>query len=134
MRVPFRWISLLAVLMLAAACGPSGNTGPAPRDRSVITNAELEALPNGMNAYEVVQRLRPFWLNVRATRSFNGAQAEVLVYQGEMRLGDTESLRNIRASEVERFEFLDPSQAVARLTGLGNSRPAGVIIVHMIVG
>ena len=133
MRVPFRWISLLAVLLLATACGePAG--GPAPRDRSVISEAELSALPGGMNAYEAVQRLRPFWLVVRAERSFNASLAEILAYQGDMRLGNAESLKNIRASEVLRLEYLDASQAVARLPGIGNSRPAGAIVVRMRVG
>ncbi|HYR11788.1 MAG TPA: hypothetical protein VEQ60_28650 [Longimicrobium sp.] len=134
MRTPLRWINLLALLLLATAACAAPASGPAARDRSLIVESELSGLPGGMNAFEAVQRLRPFWLNVRANRSFNGAQAEVLVYQGEMRLGDVESLKNIRASEVLRFEYLDPSQAVAKLTGIGNSRPAGVIVVHMRVG
>jgi hypothetical protein len=133
MRVPFRWISLLAVLLLATACGEPA-AGPAPRDRAVISEAELSALPGDMNAYEAVQRLRPFWLVVRAERSFNASLAEILAYQGDMRLGNAESLKNIRASEVLRLEYLDPSQAVARLPGIGNSRPAGAIVVRMRVG
>jgi hypothetical protein len=133
MRVPFRWISLLAVLLLATACGaPAG--GPAPRDRDQISEAELSALPGDMNAFEAVQRLRPFWLVVRAERSFTAQQAEILAYQGDMRLGNVEALKNIRASEVLRLEFFDPSQAVARLPGIGNSRPAGAIVVRMRVG
>jgi hypothetical protein len=133
MRVSFRWISLLAVLLLATACGaPAG--GPAPRDRAVISEAELSALPGDMNAYEAVQRLRPFWLVVRAERSFNASLAEILAYQGDMRLGNAESLKNIRASEVLRLEYFDASQAVARLPGIGNSRPAGAIVVRMRVG
>lgn len=135
MRIPLRWISLLAVVLLSAACASSGGgAGSIPRDRSVISESELSALPRDMDVHEAVQRLRPFWLNVRATRSFNGAMAEVLVYQGDMRLGNTESLKNIRASEVLRLEYLDASQAVARLPGIGNSRPVGAIVVRMRVG
>jgi hypothetical protein len=135
MRIPLRWISLLAVLLLSAACGPPpAGGGPAPRDRSVISEAELSALPGDMNAFEAVQRLRPFWLVVRAERSFNASLAEILAYQGDIRLGNAESLKNIRASEVLRMEFFDASQTVARLPGIGNSRPAGAIVVRMRVG
>lgn len=134
MRLRFRWISLFAVLLLASACAAPAASGPAPRDRSVIAESELSGLPAGMDAYEAVQRLRPFWLNVRANRSFNGATAEVLAYQGDMLLGNVESLRNIRSNEVLRLEFLDASQAVARLPGIGNRRPAGAIVVRMRAG
>jgi hypothetical protein len=134
MRLPLRWINLLAVLLVAAACSAPAANGPAPRDRSIISEAELAALPGDMDAYEAVQRLRPFWLNVRANRSFNGATAEILAYQGDMRLGNVESLKNIRASEVLRFEFFDASQTIARLPGIGNDRPAGAIVVRMRVG
>lgn len=133
MRLRFRWTSLFAVLLLASACGPAAS-GPAPRDRAVIAEEELTALPAGMNAYEAVQRLRPFWLNVRANRSFNASTAEVLVYQRDMRLGNAENLRNIRVNEVLRMEYFDAAQAVARLPGIGNSRPAGAIIVRMRAG
>jgi hypothetical protein len=133
MRTSLRWMQLLAVLLLATACGAPAS-GPAPRDRSVIAESELSALPGDLTVYEAVQRLRPFWLSVRATRSFNGADAEVLAYQGDMRLGNVELLKNIRASEVLRLEFLDASQAVARLPGIGQSRPVGAIVVRMRVG
>ncbi|WP_420125672.1 hypothetical protein [Longimicrobium sp.] len=133
MRLRFRWTALLAGLMLVSACAPAAS-GPAPRDRTVISEEELTALPGGMNAFEAVQRLRPFWLNVRANRSFNATTAEVLVYQGDMRLGSADNLRNIRVSEVRRLEYFDPAQAVARLPGIGNSRPAGAIIVRMRAG
>ena len=131
--MPFRALVLLAVL-LSAACGQQSAQGPAPRDRSLITELEMSELPSDMSALEVVRRQRPFWLNVRAPRSFTASPGEILVYQGDIRLGSVESLANIRASEVLRLEFLDPSQAVARLPGIGTSRPAGVIVVHMRVG
>jgi hypothetical protein len=134
MRHPLRWINLLAVLLVAAACSAPAASGPAPRDRSVISEAEMSALPNDLNVYEAVQRLRPFWLNVRANRSFNAANAEILAYQGDMRLGNVELLKNIRASEVLRLEFFDASQTIARLPGVGNDRPAGAIVVRMRVG
>lgn len=136
MRVPFRWMSLLAVLLLASACAEPAN-GPAPRigDRTVITESDLSKLPAGMSAFEAVQRLRPFWLNVRASRSFTSDNnAEILAYQGDMHLGNAESLKNIRASEVLRLEFFDAAQAVSRLPGIGNRRPAGAIIVRMRAG
>lgn len=129
-----RWSCILSLVLAAAACGPAPAGGPALRDRAVISELEMSELPGDLSVLDVVRRERPFWLNVRATRSLRSDPGEILVYQGDLRLGSVDALANIRASEVLRLEFLDASQAVARLPGIGTSRPAGAIVVHMRVG
>ena len=123
----------LLLLLAVAACAPATSAANASgrRDRNMITESELATVPSDMNAYEIVQRLRPFWLNIRAERSFNGGPAEILAYQGDLRLGGVENLKGIRGTEVLRIEYLDASEAVSRLPGIGTSRPAGAIIVRM---
>lgn len=124
----------LALLAATAACGgaPQSNPGVS-RDPDLISTVEIDPL-RSYSVHEIIQRLRPRWLQVRSNSSLSGGSSEILVYQGQMRLGGVEVLRNIRGAELLRIRWLDTSEAVAQLPAIGSLRPAGVILLEMRAG
>lgn len=134
MRLLRQVLSALALLLAVAACGAAPESGPRiSRDPDLISTAEIEPLRT-YSALEIIQRLRPRWLQVRAHQSLSGGESQILVYQGQMRLGGIEVLRGIRGQELERLRFLDASEAVAQLPGIGSQRQAGVILLETHAG
>lgn len=123
----------LVVLSGAAACAPAATEGgpsAASSSRSdVITREELEANAS-LNMYDLVQRLRPRWLNTRGTRSTSGTQLELVVYQNLVPLGNVENLRQLRPTMAQRVRFLDAQTASASLPGLGSRQVAGAIVIE----
>ena len=120
------WRSVLLVVLLSvplsvAACAswyeqPSGIR----YERYRISEEEIE-LEQGKvnNMYVLIARLRPHWL-----------EGEVVVYEGQSLLGSAGFLGNLAPDYAEWLEFLDRSQAVAQLPGLGSRRIDGAILIH----
>jgi hypothetical protein len=109
------------------ACITTGS-GPAGSLRGTITEAEI-AESGMLNAYDVVRRLRPRWLEVRGGRSLTMGTS-VLAYYDNSRFGDVEALRQISVSEIHSIEYLDGAQASAQLPGIGSEHVAGAIVVR----
>jgi hypothetical protein len=131
-----RTILALALLVLsgAAACAPAATEGgaaaaPSSGRSDVISREELEANAS-LNMYDVVQRLRPRWLNTRGTRTTSGTQLELVVYQNLVQLGNVETLRQLRPTMAQRVRFLDAQTASASLPGLGSRQVAGAIVIE----
>jgi hypothetical protein len=124
---------LFALLVTAAACGTPESGPRVSRDPDMISQAEIDPLRT-YSVFEIIQRLRPRWLQVRSQQSLSGGQNQILVYQGQMRLGGVEVLSGIRGNELLRLRWLDTSEAVAQLPGIGSLRPAGVILLEMRAG
>lgn len=83
------------------------------------------------NLYELVDRLRPRWLQVRARdRSFSGGEQEIVVYQDQSLLGGVEMLRSLGLDLATSLTYLDGAQATAQLPGLGSRRIEGAIVVN----
>lgn len=121
------FLSLLVITGLtgcAAAAGGSGGT-----DRSIITNEEI-ASANVSNLYDVVQRLRPRWLDVRGGRSLSTLSTDIVVYQGETYLGGIDVLRQFGPEAVSWLEYMPGSKASNVLAGLGSRHVEGAIILH----
>lgn len=95
-------------------------------NRSVIGPAEFLDL-SADNAYDIVRRLRPEWLNNRPPNLFGqiGPQT-VPVYLDDFRYGEIESLRGIHVQTISFIRFVSPSTATARW---GTGHVAGVIQV-----
>lgn len=121
----------LAALVIGGCAAPSGEPGAPRRDRNLIVAAEIEA-SDARNAYELVERLRPQWLNPnRGGTSLGGAgMVGIVVYHEQSRLGGVEALRNHPLGGIARIRFLDASTAAATLPGIGSGQVAGAIVIE----
>lgn len=120
---------VMLVAVSGAACASGG--GGAPRgSQSELTRAEMgEAM--GSNLYDIVEQLRPRWLQVRAVRSLSGATGQIGVYIDRNYQGGPEVLRNLAPAGVERLYYLDSSQASNQLRSPGADAMAGAIVIEM---
>ncbi|UCG85874.1 MAG: hypothetical protein JSW71_18495 [Gemmatimonadota bacterium] len=115
---------VLAVLTVAlAACAGQSSSSPRPNP-SLIARAEI-AEAGISDAYQLVQKLRPAWLQKRGATSFT-QEGDVAVYLDGTRVGDREALRGIMTIDIESLEFLDAGRATFRF-GAGNEH--GAILV-----
>ncbi len=122
-----RWMAG-GMLVALAACGPSTGAAPMARGNArLITQEEIAQTP-APNLYDLVQRLRPGWMQQRAALGTFGYPA---VYVGSQAYGGIERLREISTTNVEELRFLDPIEATARY---GRGVPFGVIQVTLDIG
>ena len=122
-----RLTSVVAVVLLLAACASSAGTGAAPslsQDRNYITQEEIRGAAS-TTALDAVRALRPAWLVKRGPQSVS-YEADIVVYLGRARMGGIDALREIAAGTVTAMEFLTPAAANYRL---GAGHPYGAIIV-----
>jgi hypothetical protein len=119
---------VMAVTFLTlAACASAGGPANTGGDRDVITADDVARVPQATNAYDVIDRLRPFWLKQNGPRSLaNGGGNQVadvgsvgtVVFIDGVKAGDLEQLKTINASAIKQIRFLDASEATA-LHGTG---------------
>jgi len=145
-----RPVQLLALTMIATACGggaasgatpasvpaPATATAAAPSPRvprgssNLITSAEIEAAAQDIqNAYELVERLRPMMMrprNLSAGAVGAGTTFGVVAYVEEVRLGDLEALATVMRATVREIRYIGATDATTRW-GTGHSN--GVIQV-----
>ncbi|HEX6910320.1 MAG TPA: hypothetical protein VF142_07990, partial [Longimicrobium sp.] len=115
----------------AAGCAPAatGTGGPARGDYNVLTRDQMTAVDAG-SLYDVVNRLRPRWLQVRGGQSMSGIPTDIMVFQNQTNLGTAEVLRQLPANTAACMRFLDGPTATATLPGLGSRHVAGAIVIH----
>jgi hypothetical protein len=65
------------------------------------------------NLYDVVERLRPRWLQIRGVTSAQGP-APIVVIHDNVRIGGTEALRNLRPESVQEVRFVSANDATTR--------------------
>jgi hypothetical protein len=108
-----------------AACGSGGGprvAGGSSRDD--ITRSQIELLPEG-TAFNVIERLRPRWLNARSLGTpRNPAPSYAMVFVDEILFGAISALHRISISEIERIEFLNARDATTRY---GTGYSGGII-------
>ncbi|MDQ8146250.1 MAG: hypothetical protein P3A32_08950 [Gemmatimonadota bacterium] len=147
-----RLAQLLALTMIATACGGGAASGatpasvPAPAtatataaapsarvprsSSNLITSAEIEAAAQDIqNAYELVERLRPMMMrprNLSAGAVGAGTTFGVVAYVEEVRLGDLEALGTVMRATVREIRYIGATDATTRW-GTGHSN--GVIQV-----
>jgi hypothetical protein len=102
-----------------------------PRGSSnLITSAEIEAAsPDILNAYQLVERLRPMMMrprNLSAGNVGDGNVFGVVAYVEEVRVGDVESLATVMRATVREIRYIGATDATTRW-GTGHSN--GVIQV-----
>ncbi len=121
--------ALLAVLLAgaSAACASNaaGGSATSVSRSSPITLAEIRQ-SNAVNAFELVQSLRPLWLNARGQSSIRSGD-QVVVYLNNIRLGNVASLRDIATVNVGSVEYVEPRYANMRW---GTGHTQGAIVVH----
>lgn len=127
MRALVRLLLLSLTVFAPTACATTGyeRTGGDP---NVITAEEIQAAEVN-NLYQLVERLRPRWLDVRARRSFNST-TQIMVYQGQTLLGGVDMLRQFGKNAAYRLRYLSAAEASATLPGLGSRQVEGAIIIN----
>ena len=124
------------LLLYVPACASSGG-GTAPskvRESSPdhITSVEIEATSGAQNAYDLIRRLRPRWLQQGATGSIGGGRVQqqvLLVYLDGNRLGTAESLRTLSLSGVKSMRYYDAVRAATILREVGSDPISGAIVI-----
>lgn len=108
----------LTTLTAGCASGGAGGEGRTSRDPDLISAEEL-ADYSSLNCLEIVERLRPRWLQRR------GSEQNPVVYQDGNRLGSAQDvLGSIPANDVQSLKYLDSSDATTRY---GTGHVAGAI-------
>lgn len=123
-----RAVPILAFSLLVAGCATSTGGDPAGYDMNRITKEEiLEA--NAANLWEVVNRLRPRWLQVINDAGFGGG-AEVLVYRDNVQLNGVDDLRRMNPEIATELRWLNEMEASGRFSrAMASGRIAGAIVI-----
>ena len=116
-QIIFTFVAACGLAALTAGCasGGGGGEGSTRRDPNLITAEELAQYTN-LTCLEVIQRLRPRWLQSR------GSEQNPVVYQDGSRMGLAEDvLAGISANAVVSMKYLNASDATTRYgTGHGS--------------
>jgi hypothetical protein len=123
------WARALPVLVLV--CGCTGGQARRPEEVSakaaVITTAELRGI-HAKDAYEVIQFLRPAWLQRRGAYTF-GDDGGIAVYLNSMRLQGIDALREIESGAVTSIRYFDAMAAQFRF-GLSHNHGAIQVVTE----
>lgn len=120
-------VGAIAAILLSACVSTQESGSRAEQSR--ITAEELSEV-RANNLYQAVERLRPRWLSVRSSRSFE-TETAIVVYQRQTRLGGPEILRSMSTSSVRWLEYMDGPTASASLPGISRgAHIEGAIILH----
>jgi hypothetical protein len=121
--MPRRFTAFLCLILMACT---SGRPARATRDRTVLTAEEIAATQL-VDAYEVVQALRPEFLRTRGPASIRQPEAEKpVVYIDGVKTGDPTTLRRVTREVVKEIRYLDSREATTRF---GTGHGAGAILV-----
>ena len=110
----------LALLLLAtpaglAACASAGaNPSASTRTRADRITAEEIAGGQWANALDLVERLRPRWLQARQPATFDVRAVPVRVRIDDAPYGPASALRDLTLRGVASLEWVDPTDAAAR--------------------
>ena len=115
-------ILTLLVPALSLGCASSGTTsGADDRGRSDLLTREQILGAEATNLYDVVRRLRPRWLQVRSSRSFN-METEIVVLQDDVYLGPAETLKEMAPELAFELTYLEGTRAATAIPGLMSGR------------
>lgn len=125
---PSRWLSILPILLICAACGhPSTPAGPQPhRPSSEITAQDIQKNPQFTNLYDLIAQLRPGWVLQRGPSSLMSDPGAVQVHMNGNWLGTVDVLRNVSPAGVTSIQWLSPVDAGARF---GFNHAHGAIVI-----
>ena len=122
-------------LPVATEAQDTASTTPTPdkrirRDPAIITQEEITAEGgDARNLLEVVQRLRPFWINpTRGRSSINLGTSEPVVYINNARQGSPSVLQQYSAAGIREIRHLRGTEASMRF---GSGHENGAILLIM---
>jgi hypothetical protein len=115
------FLLVVGATSIAGGCASGRGASANTRNPNLISTAEVDrARAEGVrDAYELVERLRPRWLQVRADPSFNLATA-LVVFHHETRLGGVDALRGYPLTTITSIRYLDAAQANLLPGGVGS--------------
>ncbi|MEX2152911.1 MAG: hypothetical protein WD825_06190 [Gemmatimonadaceae bacterium] len=100
---------------------------------TIITHEEIRTA-GAATAYDLVQGLRPKWLNKRGPQTMTDVslsapptEGDIIVYLAVAKLGGLNAMREVPASSLVSIEFLDAAKANYRF---GRGHPYGAIILN----
>jgi hypothetical protein len=123
------FLSVLLLVLAISGCASTGDTnGEGVGHPNLISLEEIER-SDARNAYELIEHLRPRWLQQRFNRS-TGLGTTILVYQNNTRLGGLEMLREVPTQGVHSIRYMGSAEA-GRLpgAGAGSQHVDGAIVV-----
>jgi hypothetical protein len=123
---------LLALLVpgaiAAAGCAASGER-MAGGTATTLSQEDMASVP-ATNLYEVVERLRPRWLQARAPMSLSGTPPQIVIFMNNSYLGGPDQLRQFQPKDVLEVRYLDGPTASAQLRGYDSTiHVAGAIVL-----
>ena len=116
-----------APAVTVTACASAGAGSAAQRTRADrITLDEIRA-GQWANAYDLVQRLRPRWLQTRGPATFDSPAVPVRVRIDDAPYGPASALRDRPVMGIVALEWVDPTEAAGRW---GPEYGSGAIVVR----
>ena len=117
------------VILLLFTSGCAAGAGSASGDLRSLSLPEIQE-SSATNALELVEQLRPRWLQSRGARSFGSLSQDILVYVNEARAGTVQDvLRTISKQSIMRMQWIDSAQA-GRLPGSGSGHVEAAILIY----
>ena len=123
--------ALMLVLLASgtvAGCASTQGSGGEEGSPDLLTREQIMATET-TNLYDAIRRLRPRWLQVRSTRSFN-METLIAVLQNDMYLGGAETLKEISPELAYEVRYMDGTRAANVVPGLmsGQHIEAAIIV------
>ncbi len=114
------WSTAILLSLTLSGCAGLNYQGSSPHyDRYRISAEEIAQNADQVrNLYELVQRLRPHWLD-----------ADV-AFQNQVQLGSLATLTSLSPDYASSLVYLDSTQAGAQLPGLTGVHIKGAIVVY----
>jgi hypothetical protein len=138
-----RLLAVACSALLGAACASGGASSGTPSDTPAnlptvreagpdyVTMTEITATPVS-NAYDLVNRLRPRWLQAGRPSSIGGGTVRnqvILVYLDGARLGTVDALRSLSIGGFRSMQYYDAIRAATVLRDPGTDPIAGAIVI-----
>jgi hypothetical protein len=118
-------ILLLLTLVLGSCGGRAARSGGAGSGN--VLGADEFQDTQMTSAYDVINSLRPHWLQGRGPQSLtNQAAGALVVYVDNVRLGTVDVLRQLRPGVVESAQYLGASEATMRF---GSNHAGGAVLI-----